>query len=71
MTDTKEWREDRDKMRRAVLDALDQWARVEFGRTHAGWQDQDLQNLFPALNAHFETCMTRFNISVEGEQTND
>lgn len=65
----------RDEMRRYVLDALDTWARARFGHTEfvrglagAGWQDQDLPNLFPALDRHFETCIARFGVTVEGDR---
>lgn len=58
---------ERDKMRRAVLDALDQWARDEFNRSRGGWQDKDLANLFAALDRHFDACLSRFGISNEGK----
>lgn len=57
--------EERDKMRRVVLDALDKWASEEFSRSRGGWKDQDLSNLFPALDRHFDTCMARFDIKSE------
>lgn len=53
----------RDGMRRAVLDALDSYMRLQTDGCMGvkGWRDQDLGALFPAIDAHAARVALRFN----------
>lgn len=54
-----EWRE---KVRRAVLDALDSLAPT-LGNHPGGWRDADLANLFPALDKHADALFERHEMA--------
>jgi hypothetical protein len=52
--------------RKAVLDALDQYVRTttQFGASR-GWVDQELPNLFRAVDAHLDSIAERINLGIE------
>jgi len=58
-------REDlRDLMRDRVLNALDRFANENLPMLAAadGWKDQDLPELFEALDRHFDRLIERYSI---------
>ena len=57
-----------DEGRQAVLDALDEFTRISVGHVKArGWTDQELPDLFRAVDAHLNKIAERVNSGSESD----